>query len=225
MKMVVNYFDNEIILTDGKVLCIEIENKKYFYKFIMDLYQISNLEESEFVHFFDDNLNEMNLKGQIRVITNYFDLEFDSKKYSNDICKYIIQNIEDTDKENLMKEYNKLLKKYSNILRKLDLPLHIKDDYNLDNIVKFLKFDIQSKNELLENIFLIIDLEVILKTCNLLFFINLKQYLTKEELDELYKYSLYNQIKIILVDSQCYGVTLGMEQKLIIDSSLEEFMI
>lgn len=225
MKIVVNYFDNEIILTDGKVLCIEIENKKYFYRFIMNLYQVSNLEENESIHFFEDNLKEINLKGKIRVITNYFGLEFDSKKYSNDICKYIIQNIEDIDKENLMKEYNRLLKKYSNILRNFDLPLYIKDDYNLDNIVKFLKFDIESKSELLENIFLIIDLEVILKTCNLIFFVNLKQYLTKEELDELYKYSLYNQIKIILVDSQCYGATLGMEQKLIIDSSLEEFMI
>ena len=58
-----------------------------------------------------------------------------------------------------------------------------------------------------------------------MFFINLKQYLTNDELLELYKYSIYCQIPIVLIDSQTYGTSLKYEKKLIIDSELDEFML
>lgn len=54
---------------------------------------------------------------------------------------------------------------------------------------------------------------------------NLKQYLNKVELIELYKYSIYNGVNIILIDSQAYGVKMEYERKLIIDNSLEEYML
>ena len=40
---------------------------------------------------------------------------------------------------------------------------------------------------------------------------NLKQYLTKDEVRELYKYAIYNGIMIMLIDSFNYGVTLKDE--------------
>ena len=46
-----------------------------------------------------------------------------------------------------------------------------------------------------------------------------------EELNELNKYSLYNNIKILLIDSQCYNSTNKFEKKLIIDRNLEEFLL
>ena len=63
------------------------------------------------------------------------------------------------------------------------------------------------------------------KEKGILVFINLKQYLSKNELLELYKYSIYNQVQIILIDSQSYGVTLEYEKKLIIDDNLEEIVL
>ena len=44
-------------------------------------------------------------------------------------------------------------------------------------------------------------------------------------MEELYKYSIYNGIPLLLIDSQCYGGTLNNEKKLIIDENLDEFMI
>ena len=70
-----------------------------------------------------------------------------------------------------------------------------------------------------------IDIENILGTKDILIFVNLKQYLTKNELEELYKYTIYNEVSILLIDSQCYGGTLNNEKKLIIDENLDEFMI
>ena len=88
-----------------------------------------------------------------------------------------------------------------------------------------MKIKLETKNEILDNLLLLIDLEKVLNKRNILFFINLKQYLTSQELLELYKYSIYQQVPIILIDSQSYGTSLKYEKKLIIDSELDEFVL
>jgi len=105
------------------------------------------------------------------------------------------------------------------------LPFSIDGEVDIDNLLKVLKLGINEKDELLDNLFLLIDIEKIFNGENILIFVNLKQYLSKKELIELYKYAIYNQIQIILIDSQCYGGTLDYENKLIIDENLDEFVI
>ena len=73
--------------------------------------------------------------------------------------------------------------------------------------------------------FLLIDIEKTLNLSSILVFINLKQYLSNEELEELYKYSIYNDVKILLVDSQCYSNKSIYENKLSIDKDLVEFVL
>lgn len=84
---------------------------------------------------------------------------------------------------------------------------------------------IHIKRELLEDLLTFLDIEKELFHHTIIFFVNLKTYLTKEELIEIYKYAIYNKIKIILIDSKSYGVTIEYERKLIIDENLDEFML
>ena len=223
MKIKINYLENIIKLKDNNVLTIEIENKKYFYRLVNDLNSLSNSEIVEEITFYNDEDKEIN--GKVKIFVNYFDFEFNSKKYSNDINKYIINEMNESDKNNLIKSYNKLIDVFLKILNKSDLSLQILEDITIENIVKNLKLSISSKNSLLDNLLLLIELENVLKSFNTLIFINLKQYLTNQELIELYKYSIYNKTNIILIDSQCYGCTLDYENKLIIDSNLDEFLL
>lgn len=224
MKLNVNYIDNSLNINDSNVLCVEIENKKYFYRFIKDLTNISNGIGNEDVIVYEDD-KEINLTNKIKILVNYFDLELNNKKLSNDIVKYINDNIDEEIKFKLSQEILKIIKIYKNVLNEFDIPLVIDENLSVESITKNLKISLDEKSELLENLLLLIDLERTIKCNELLVFVNLKQYLSKEELNELYKYSLYNKIKIMLVDSQCYGVTLNYEKKLIIDESLEEFVL
>ncbi|MCF7627496.1 type II-A CRISPR-associated protein Csn2 [Holdemanella sp. SCCA2] len=225
MKIKINYLENIIQLNDEKVLSIEIENKNYFYRLISNLYSIINSEIVEEITVYDNEDKELNISNKAKIFINFFNFEFDSKKYTNDINKYIINEMDENDKINLLKSYNKLIETFIKILNKSDLPLQILEDITVDNIIKNLKLTINSKNSLLDNLMLLIELEKTLKTNNLLIFVNLKQYLTNQELIELYKYSIYNKIKILIIDSQSYGGTLDYENKLIIDSNLDEFML
>lgn len=225
MKIKIRYLDNKIELNEGNIPVIEVENKKYFYRLVNDFWRIYNSNIIEDIIFLNDENQEINCCNKIKVILNYFDLGFESKKYMNDIFKYINENISDEDRNSLNTQYSRMIKMYRKTLNHFDISLSVESELDIDNLTKIMKVRINSNNELLNNLLLIIDLERELKSNKLLIFINLKQYLKKEELKELYKYSIYNQVKILLIDSQSYGGTLNNENKLIIDENLDEFMI
>ena len=101
----------------------------------------------------------------------------------------------------------------------------ITEQFDISIITKMLKVKVNEKEDIMDNLLLLIDIEKELKLNKLLIFINLKQYLNKEELIEFYKYAIYNKLNIILIDSQSYGVTSKYEKKLIIDTNLDELML
>lgn len=225
MKINCSFLDNSIEITDDKINCIEIENKKYFYRLINDLNKIANGDFIENIICFDENLKEINLSNKLRVFIDFFNIDFNSKKYQNDINKYLLSLIDDTEKDIILKNYNKLNSIVKKIISKSELPLDFSNDISIDTIIKNFKILIISEEELFNNLLLLIDLEKILKTNKCLIFINLKQYLKKDELVEFYKYAIYNEVKLILIDSQSYGCCLNYEKKLIIDDNLDEFVI
>lgn len=147
------------------------------------------------------------------------------KNYSVDITKYVLSNIEQYDSENILKVYSKLCKLINKELSKLELSISISSDEGIENIVKMFKLRINQKEDLLDNLLLIIDLEVVLNSNKILCFMNLKQYLTKEELLEFYKYAVYNSVKIIMIESTKYDYLKDYENIIVIDQSLDEIMI
>ena len=225
MKLCIKYLDNNLVLNTSEVCALEIENKRYFYRVVNDLYMASNGNISDDIILLDKNNKEINISNKLKIFLNYFDFGLTDKKYANDISKYITNNITDENKELLAKQYNKIISIYKKILNDIDLPLIIDSEISIENITKIMKININSSKDLLSNLFILIDLENLFHTKNILVFINLKQYLTNEEIEELYKYSIYNEVQLILIDSQSYGTTLSQEKKLIIDENLDEFML
>lgn len=225
MRINCNYVENSIIFEDGKINSIEMENKKFFYRFVRDLYSISNGDVLEEFIFLDDNNKEISVFNKIKIFNNFFEFDFNSKKYNMEILKQLVSEINDEDKNEILNLQKKIYKKVNKQLNKYDIPLYISIDIDLEAILKELKITIKNYDDILNNLFLLIDLENILRLSNILIFINLKQYLSTEELEEFYKYAIYNNVKLILVDSQCYTSTSKYEKKLIVDNDLVEFVI
>lgn len=225
MNLKINYFDNNIKIENNYIQVIEIENKKTFYRLVSDLYKIKNDEKLDEVFFYDDNNQEINMYNKVDLYVNFFDIDLNSKKNLNVLNKNIINSLTDNVKEEILNNFKKLAKSFTKILSDIDLPLSLNDNITVDDIIKLLKISINKTDDLLNNLLLLIDLEKVLKINEILFFINLKQYLSQEELIEFYKYAIYNEIKIVLVDSQSYGIKLDYEKKLIIDVNLDEFVL
>lgn len=224
MKLRFNYLESDIDLEKCCINVIEVENKSYFYRMVNGLNLLSLGEPIEEINFYDD-LGECYIAGKINIVTDYFDFDFNEKKYSSNLVKIINKEITEIDENALSNIYKKMQSLYNKVLINIDLPLSSKQEFTTDTIFKMLKISIDKKEKLLENLLLLLDLEKNFNIDKLVVFVNLKQYLSKEDLIEVYKYSIYNNVTILLIDSQTYGPTISYERKLIIDETLDEFVL
>lgn len=225
MKIKIDFIDSIIDFDNSNVYSFEIHNKKYLYRISSLFYGISNGDLLEEIECFDKENNELKLSNKIRFFSEYFDFGFDSKKYSTDIAKYILSNIEQYDSENILRTFSKLCKLIDNELQKTDLSISVSTEEGIENVIKMFKLKINQKEDLLDNLLLIVDLEVALNSNKILCFMNLKQFLTKEEVIEFYKYATYNSIKIIMIESTKYDYFSNYEKVIVIDQNLDESMI
>lgn len=225
MRLNVKYIDNYIEFGNGFVNCLEVENRNYFYKIVNDLNCVANGEIIDEILFIDNDYREINLINKVDIVFDYFNFDFNSKKIILSLNKKVNENLSIDKKDNLSKLYDKIKKIYAPIINEFDMNLSLNSDFDLDIVIKLLNISINKKDNILDNLLLLIDIEKELSLNKLLIFVNLKQYLSKSELVELYKYLLYNNIDVLLIDSQAYGVNNEYEKKLIIDEELEEYLI
>ena len=222
MKITVSYLENNIEINNENINVLEIENKKIFFRLINDLNQICNGNVIEEIKTFIDD-KEVSIINKVNVISDYFNIDF--SRYMLSINKLINENLKGNSDKSLLLLYKKLIQKYNSIISTIDLPIMVNNDVTIEYLAKLLKLKINYKNSIIENLFSIIELERSLKSSKFIVFVNLKQYLDDNELKELYKYSIYNNVNIILIDSQCYGCSHDFEKKLIVDNNLVEFVV
>ena len=222
MKITVSYLENNIEINNENINVLEIENKKIFFRLINDLNQICNGNVIEEIKTFIDD-KEVSIINKVNVISDYFNIDF--SRYMLSINKLINENLKGSSDKSLLLLYKKLIQKYNSIISTVDLPIIVNNDATIESLTKLLKLKINYKNSIIENLFSIIELERSLKSSKFIVLVNLKQYLDDNELKELYKYSIYNNVNIILIDSQCYGCSHDFEKKLIVDNNLVEFVV
>ena len=224
MKIVVNFLNNQIDF-DNNIFSIEVENKVYLFRIIQEFNKINNGEISDVISVFDNKYNEINIKNKFDLYFDFFNLDINNKKIHSKIYEHIINNLSEEDNVKIINHYNKIMKIFNKELSNLNLDININEEIISDNIIKNIKIKVEQKDSLLDNILQLIDINTLFKLNDFLVFINLKQYLSKIELIELYKYAVYNGVNLLLIDSYSYGPTLFNEKKLIIDNDLNEFMI
>jgi len=225
MKINVEYLEHAIEMNDNQVNVLEIENKKLFYKLIKDLFRIEQEGNIDEVIMYDDGIKEISLDKKIKVVVDFFNIDTLSKREITLLEKRITEEMPQTDISKIKQNYLKILEIYRRTISSIDLPLKIEEKPDPNILIKNYDLSIHIKHELLEDLLTFLDIEKELFHHTIIFFVNLKTYLTKEELIEIYKYAIYNKIKIILIDSKSYGVTIEYERKLIIDENLDEFML
>ena len=225
MKLVINFLDNDLYINSEKVLSIEVENKSYFYRIVNCFNSLYVGDKIDEINFYDEKFNEINLNNKIIIMYDFFNFDFNSKKNISKIYKLIEDNLDERSLLPFNNLYSKLLKILKNELNYLDINIKLDEEYKMENILKIVKLSIEKKDSLMDNLFLLIDLEKILKVNEVLVFVNLKQYLSKDELKEFYKYIVYNNVCTVFVDSQTYGIADNMENKIIIDDNLNEFVL
>ena len=100
----------------------------------------------------------------------------------------------------------------------------INSDIDVNDKLKLynLRIDTDCYDSLVDNIEYIINIISTLKIASVLVIPNLKVYLDEKELLEIYKYSIYNNVKLLILENKSNEKMLKYEQKNTIDENFDE---
>ena len=225
MIMSIIGFENKIEFKENVVNVIEIYNQKLFASIINIINNQCKGEEPDNQIGLMENEKRINMDKEMYLLTDVFNIEFNDKKIINKIYNILVQNIknrQDYELDNMaLKIRNYLIEEIN------ELPFEFNMDSEIDilDLLKVfkVKIDTTSYTTVVEKIEFIINIISTLSLAEILVIPNLKTYLAEEELLEIYKYSIYNNIKLLILENKCSEKLLKYEQKNIIDENFDEF--
>lgn len=223
MKLKINGFDNEIIFNDENINILEIKDSKCFTHIIKILNEKINGIESNEIFLLDNNENELNMGKEMYMIFDLFNIDYNSKKIISKIYEIISENIKKNQDHEIENETIKLRNYIIQEINELPFEFVMKRELEISEILKLynLKIDPINYTSILERAELLIDIISTLQIAKILVLPNLKTYLSEDELVALYKYSLYNNVKLLLIER--YNTKkLKYEKTMLIDESFDE---
>lgn len=217
MKLKINGFENEVIFNDSNINIIEINDAKCFTHIIDVLNQKINGYENNEIFLLDQNDEELKIDKNMYLAFDLFNIDYNSKKILNKLYEAIARNIQNTQDYELEELTLKLKQYLINEINELPFEFIMNDSINIVDILKVFNLKIDSINytHILEKLELLVDLISTLKIANILVIPNLKMYLNENELLEFYKYSLYNNVNLLIIER--YNTKLKYEKVLKID--------
>lgn len=226
MKLKINGIENEIIFNENCVNVLSITNPKFFYHILEVINNKINGIKSNEIFLLDNEKNEINFGKEMCFFSDYFNLDYNSKKILNSLYKIIADNIK-LRQDFKIEEMSFNLRNY--IIEEInELPFEfvMEDELDVVDILKLynLKIDSESYFSILEKIENFICIISTLKVAKIIVFVNLKLYLSEDDLLELYKFSLYNNVNILLIEREC-SKKLKYEKLLIIDDNFDDYVI
>lgn len=199
MKLIFPEYDLHLKLQENRVNVLVIENPTVMGEVVGELYAQWNGAEGRFV--LSDGEKILQISKKINIMTDIFGLNCNDKK----MISKLYQEVEELATENLVQENMEINAAILCYLERLceQVPYHINYQSQIlpSMLLKMveLKFETQSET-LLESI--IEYLGVANKVFNyaLNVFVNLKLFLTTEEIKSLYEYVFYNKIPLLLIE-------------------------
>ncbi|MGL6064486.1 MAG: type II-A CRISPR-associated protein Csn2 [Fusobacteriaceae bacterium] len=222
------YFENDVEILPDKISILEIENKKMFSKFIYSIYnKINGIDTGDEIYLFE-NGKEVKFSEKALYISDPMMIDFNSKDIISTVTKLVSKQLNiDIDIKNICEQkYSELYSLFQNILSDFTINFDSSSQFDITKFIKMigLKIDDSLNSNHLEKILSIIEIISELQLNKFIIFCNLKSYLLEEELKEVYKFSLYKKIPLILFESSLDKNYFEHEKKLTIDNDYDEFV-
>jgi CRISPR-associated protein Csn2 len=107
----------------------------------------------------------------------------------------------------------------------VDISLSVSEDLDVISLLKLFDVKIETNyNSLIEKLINYINILCSIKKIDILFLVNIKSYLSEENINELYKHCFYNKINLFLLESSL-NYSLPCEKTVLIDKDLCEIMV
>lgn len=224
MKLKLNGFENEIEFEEETVNVISVNNVECFRNIISSINSKILGEEINEVFLLNDEKEELDMNKEVLMVLDVFNIDYNSKKILSKIYELIEEKIvmnQDLEIDNKIFELRNYIVEEIN---ELPFEFIMKDEIKIMDILKMysLKIDSDNYNKLTKKIEFLIDIISTLKIAKILIIPNMKLFLTDEEVVEVYKYSLYNNVNLLIIERNDRK-KLKYEKKLVIDEDFYDY--
>lgn len=112
------------------------------------------------------------------------------------------------------------------VFNEFPFEFNYKESIGIQEYLKLLGLKISNNKErIIDTIFSLIDVVEYLSIAKLLIFVNVKLYLCNDEIQEVYKYAMYKNVNILLIETGEEKEPLENEKILYIDSDYDEIIL
>lgn len=227
MIMRLRGYDMEIMIEDNTRVVLCILNKLLYRNIVSKIqYLIDGNGDNDVVIEEDGEL--LNYDKDVTCLTDYYTIDFETRSIQTNLQKKVeamlVTNTEDMIDIEVL--YKQLIHRFQSSLLDNEIDVVCNLEFDIDDFLKMvnLKIDVQDNFNILEKLYLYIDLHAYFHTKKLLILFNLKNTFTYAEIQDIYKYLEYKKIKWICIENTDYD-KLELEMKYVIDEDLVEYPV
>lgn len=216
MKLIERELGLKVELKENIISVIILEDITLRLSLIDELYLQLAGKEGKWILV--ENEKNYELSKYIELILEPFSLQLNNKKLKTKLYHEISTIANDYFYSQGLELYSYICAYLENLLEKIPYPVKYKDEWNILELLKLYNIEIDEEcNDICEKLFNYIKL--MNQVCGIRIFItvNLKQYLTENQLLELYKFVRYSKIQLVLIEFNMYHKKIDGEDIYILD--------
>ena len=200
MKLVNSKYNLNIEFGENESYALIVENKEYMQDIVYNLLKQTNGGVGDFVL---SDEKELNISKNLILITEPFTIEFNDRKITGKLYDKLVDIAKD-----YTEEYNLINSNVVNALDKVTNSIEYSNvEYNLEfewkNLFKLYNIKIgEDYSSLFDKIQEYIKILVDILSMKVIIFLNLKEYLHKEQIEDIQKICEYKKVSLLLLESQ-----------------------
>lgn len=220
MKLVFSGLETPIDLAPGYASTLQIANETLFARVVRSLASSAGSLALEPYTLWDDGV-ELRPSTSLMLVQNPLQLPWDDRSLMGEIVKRIEREfLEDEDLRRGVEAMDAALS-----AKLLDLGFGMNSDYGFGlewELKRYLKFrgfgvDMQDSKPLLDNLLNFLSLALDAGCKQVIAFVNLKTFLTENDLKALFEYVFYSKLTVLLLENKADEVVYDYERKLAVD--------
>lgn len=221
MKLAHEILTRPIVFDNQKIQVLVIENKSYYYRFLVELMGQVKGDLGRFILSKDNTPVE--ISKNLALVTDPLTMDINSRKLIN-ILNTLLEKEAMSDR--FFIDSNALVSEISKfgdlLLTSLPFPVARNEDYNIKALIKSLEFTYTlESNDLRESLLDYIEIHSKLGLVNCFVLANTKTYISEHEIEGLYRDILLLKANVLFVESSI-GVPNANESVRVIDDDLCE---
>lgn len=199
MKLVEREYGIEVDIKENIVSIIVLEDVKLRLPLINELFSQTSGNEGNWLLF--ENDKSFDLGKKVELILEPLTLTLNNKKVKTKLYQDIKTIAQDYCFSQGLEVHSQICNYLENMLDKLPYPVKYDEDWDVSEILKAYNVElVEEYDNIFEKLYNYIKLVNTVCGTDIFIMVNIKQYLTDEQITELYKMAAYGKIQLVLIE-------------------------